>query len=354
MMWDSLGAPGMNPDRRGGIPVRSARRLARRFAALATLPLAAALTLTASPSSGSTDASAAPPAGVSRAAALVQLRAGARHALPTVVGPVSARSSEVTAAAVSVQVTYSGFTPAARAAFQRAVNIWAPLLNSPVPITVDAHFTPLGPGILGSAGPNFIWRDFPGAPRPATWYVDAIANKRAGSQLDPAADIVANFSSNFADWHFGSAPAPAGKIDFTAVVLHELGHGLGFTGAGNVTNNRGTVRQAGSPTAYDRFTENGAGARMLGMPDNSLQLANQLRSNNLFFDSVRVRNANAGAAAKIYAPTRWQPGSSYSHLDEATYTPGSANSLMTPIINFGETIRSPGPITRALFLTIGW
>ena len=331
----------------------SARRLVRTVTAVATLPLAATLTFSA-PSSGATDTPAASSGGVARAAAAVLLRAGSRDAPPTVVGPDRARSSDVTAAAVTVQVTYTGFTPAARAAFQRAVNTWAPLLNSPVPITVDARFRPLGPGILGSAGPNFIWRDFPGAPRPATWYVDAIANKRAGTQLDPAADIVANFSSTFASWHFGTAPAPAGRIDFTAVVLHELGHGLGFLGAGNVTNNRGTVRQAGSPVSYDTFTENGAGARLLSMPDNSVQLANQLRSNNLFFDSVRVRNANAGAAARIHAPATWQPGSSYSHLDEATYAPGTANSLMTPIINFGETIRSPGPITRALFLSIGW
>lgn len=253
-----------------------------------------------------------------------------------------------------MQVTYTGFTPAARTAFQRAVNLWAPLLSSPVPITINARFSPLGPGILGSAGPNFTWRDFPGAPRPGTWYVDAIANKRAGSQLDPAPDILASFSSSFADWHFGSGPAPAGKIDFTAVVLHELGHGLGFVGAGNVANDRGTVRDGRFPMSYDRFTENRAGTRLLAMPDSSVQLATQLKSNNLFFDSPRVRTANAGAAAKIYAPAVWRPGSSYSHLDEGTYRQGNPNSLMTPVINFGETIRNPGPITRAILLSIGW
>ncbi len=332
----------------------SARRLARTLTALASLPLAAALTVSV-PSSAATDSSAAAPSGgVARAAAPVELRAGARHVPPTVVGPARASSSGPTAAAVTTQVTYTGFTPAARAAFQRALNIWAPLLNSPVPITVDARFSALGPGILGSAGPGFLWRDFPGAPRPGTWYADAIANKRAGSQLDPSADIVANFSSSRTDWHFGSGPAPAGRIDFTAVVLHELGHGLGFLGAGRVTNNRGTVRNSGFPISYDAFTENGAGARLLAMPDNSLQLATQLRSNNLFFDAPRVRNANAGAAAKIYAPATWRQGSSYSHLDEAAYAPGNPNSLMTPIINSGETIRNPGPITRAILLTIGW
>jgi hypothetical protein len=298
---------------------------------------------------------AAPSGAVSQPAAHVLLRAGSLAAptavLPTLSGRVGAR-------AATFRVTYTGFTPAARAAFQRAVNLWAPLIDSPVPITVNASFAPLGAGVLGSAGPNFVWRDFAGAPRPSTWYPDAIANKRAGAQLHPAADIVARFSSSRSDWHFGSTPAPARRFDFTTVVMHELGHGLGFLGAGSIRNNRGTVRldlTPRLPMAYDRFTENAAGTSLVaGFPDLSTQLATQLRGNNLFFDSAQVRNANGGARARIYAPTTFRPGSSYSHLNEATYPQGNPNSLMTPIINFGETVRSPGPITRAIFRSTGW
>jgi hypothetical protein len=264
----------------------------------------------------------------------------------------------VGARAATFRVTYTGFPVAARSAFQRAVNLWAPLIDSPVPITVRASFAPLGAGVLGSAGPNFVWRDFAGAPRRSTWYPDAVANKRARVQLDPAADIVARFSSSRTDWHFGSTPAPAGKYDFTTVVMHELGHGLGFLGAGDVRNNRGTVREDLTPRlpmAYDRFTENAAGTSLVtGFPDLSASLATQLRGGNLFFDSPQVRNANGGARARLYAPARFQQGSSYSHLDEATYRQGNRNSLMTPILNSGETVRSPGPITRAIFRSTGW
>ena len=130
--------------------------------------------------------------------------------------------------AASFIVSYSGFSPAAKSAFQRAVRLWSSRITSSVPITISARYTPLGTGILGSAGPNLIHRNFPGALVANTWYVDSLANKLRGAQLDASADIVANFSSNFPNWHFGSGPAPAGKYDFTTVVLHEIGHGLAF------------------------------------------------------------------------------------------------------------------------------
>ena len=58
--------------------------------------------------------------------------------------------------------------------------------------------------------------------------------------------------------------------------------------------------------------------------------------------------------AKLYAPAVFQSGSSYSHVDEATYARGNPNSLMTPQLGQGETIRSPGAITLAIFRTSGW
>jgi hypothetical protein len=283
------------------------------------------------------------------------LVAGRAHGAGSYVGPARTRSADRVAATATFNVTYKGFTRPARRAFQSAVNIWATRVTSSVPITVKARFTPLGSNVLGSAGSSFLWRDFRGAPRQGTFYVDAIANKRFGRQLDSSPDIVANFNSSFSDWYYGtSGGTPAGKYDFKSVVLHELGHGLGFQGAGRVDSGRGSVRLGGLPTSYDPFTENGAGRQLLTFPDNSTQLATQLESNSVYFDSTRVRDANAGEPARLYAPGAWQQGSSYSHLNEATYPKGNANSLMTPILNPAEAIHTPGPITQALFKTIGW
>ena len=256
--------------------------------------------------------------------------------------------------AATFVVTYTGFSPAARAAFQRAVNIWAGRLTSPVPITISAQFQPLGANVLGQAGPNFFWRNFPGAPVAGTWYVDALANKRHGAQLDPSPDIVAQFNSSFPNWHFGAGPAPAGKYDFTSVVLHEIGHGLGFLGLGNVSAGRGSVRALGAPSIYDRFTENASGKKMLSFAGNSVALATALQGGHFYFDSAAVRAANGNVRARLYAPNPFQPGSSYSHFSEASYPRGNANSLMTPVLGQAETIRSPGPLAMAVFTTLGW
>ena len=64
---------------------------------------------------------------------------------------------------VDIIVNYNGFTEEAQVAYQYAVDIWASLLKSPVQIVVNANFTELGQGVLGSAGPTTFVRDFNGA-----------------------------------------------------------------------------------------------------------------------------------------------------------------------------------------------
>ncbi len=325
----------------------------RTVVGLAVLPLAFA-GVGAAPAIGTDSATGPADRPTSRPAAAAVLRA-APGVANTFVRPDRHRVRPDGRAA-TFQVTYSGFSAPARRAFQRAVDLWAPRITSSVPITVSATFAPAAnPNNLGSAGSSFIWRDFTGAPKPGTWYVDAIANKRAGSNLDPSADIVANFNSSRSDWYFGrDGNPPAGRYDFVSVVMHEIGHGLGFLGAGRVTGSNGTVRLGGFPYGYDRFTETGAGAKLLSMPDNSTQLGTALRSNNVVFDSPKVRNANGGQPARLYAPATWQQGSSYSHLNETTYPAGNANSLMTPFLSSAEAIHNPGAIVNAVFKSTGW
>ena len=67
-----------------------------------------------------------------------------------------------------------------------------------------------------------------------------------------------------------------------------------------------------------------------------------------------MRAANGGRPARLYAPGTFNGGSSYSHLDDATYRAGNRNSLMTHALGDGETIRTPGPIASAVLRTTGW
>ena len=256
-------------------------------------------------------------------------------------------------------VNYTGFTAEARTAFQYAVDIWAVQVSSPVTIRVDARFVDLGgvnDGVidLGSAsarmklGPN------------NKWYAEALADKLAGADLDNSrADIRAGFNSHSdANWYFGTdGNTPSGKMDFVSIVLHELGHGLGFLAMGEPVGNLGTVRSNLYPGIYDTFVENGAGTDLTdttSFPDPSAALLGQLISGNLFWNGAKGVAGYGGNRPKLYAPNPWNNGSSYIHLDENTFWQGNMNSLMTPFFRTAEAIHNPGPITLGMLEDMGW
>ena len=306
---------------------------------------------------GAAAAVAADGAGEGAPGAQIPLRL-APEGVQTLVPPPAATGG-ARAQSATIAVTYIGFSAEARAAFQRAVDIWAAQLTSPVAIAVTAEWQPLGSGILGSAGPTVVRRNFSGAPLAGVWYPAALANKLAGADLDPGqADIDAYFSSAIGSWYFGTGQTPANRINFTSVVLHELGHGLGFVGTGDVAGGVGSWGLGtGAPTIFDRGVVNGSGQGLLNtalFPNPSVALAAQLTSRNLFFSGANARAANGGTAPRLYAPSSWSPGSSLSHLDEATYPAGNPNALMTPALAPGESIYDPGPLARGILQDLGW
>ena len=260
-------------------------------------------------------------------------------------------------------VNYSGFTPEAEAAFQYAVDIWATILVSDVPIRVDASFQVLPPNVLGSAGPTFIFSDFDESVKPDTWYISALADAIAGEDLAETLDSVADapdlrarFSSTF-DWYYGTdLNTPSDQYDFVTIVLHELGHGLGFIGGASYNDSTkiGEVRIAGLPIIYSDFVENSGDTAILSLPDSSKILGEFLTSNDLFMTGENTVEAYGGEEPKIYAPAVWRQGSSYSHWDEDSFPAGDPNSLMTPFAGFAEADHRVGDITKGLFKDMGW
>ncbi len=253
--------------------------------------------------------------------------------------------------------TVSPWPAEAQTAFNYAVNIWQTLLTPSQTIVVYACWrSDLETGVLGLAGPADFYRDFTGAPMAGTWYPIALANELAGGDLngsDP--EINANFSSTF-DWYFGTDGNTGGKVDFATVVLHELGHGLGFVGSMRVVLRVGSWGYgSGYPFIYDRFTEDGSGTALLNTavyPNHSLALGSALTSGAVYFDGPHANAANGGRRVKLYAPSTWQDGSSYSHLDEVfNNTP---NALMTYSLAPGEVVHDPGPVTLGMFEDMGW
>ena len=127
-------------------------------------------------------------------------------------------------------------------AFQFAADIWGAALDSNVDIQIQASFDPLGPNVLGAAAATFSIRNFtdlavvgfPGG-KPNTNYHISLADKRSGLDLLAALgftsstpEIVAQFSSDF-DFYLGLDNNHGTKNDLVVVLLHEFGHGLGFS-----------------------------------------------------------------------------------------------------------------------------
>jgi len=58
--------------------------------------------------------------------------------------------------------------------------------------------------------------------------------------------------------------------------------------------------------------------------------------------------ANNGIKPKLYTPSRYQSGSSTSHLDEDTFSKSGLDSVMTPSLDPGEVFHEPGPLLLAM------
>ncbi|HLZ15670.1 MAG TPA: hypothetical protein VKQ08_01465 [Cyclobacteriaceae bacterium] len=264
-------------------------------------------------------------------------------------------------------VTYMGFPDEAKAAFQRAVDIWASVLQSPVTINVLATWTSLsssssGFETLGSASPASFYANFDGAQKLGVYYPTALAEKMAGTNLnEPKRDsttgagyeIIARFNSD-ATWDYSPTTVATGKVHLTTVVLHELGHGLGVYDSYNVSSGIGSfgLQSTTVPMVYDVDVKNSS-LRLLDQPNNSTALEVKLTSGNVVYDAPLVTAGNFNLPAKLYAPNPWQTGSSIAHVDQATYT-GTVNALMKPQLDNGQVTLDPGPIIRNMFNDMGW
>jgi hypothetical protein len=257
-------------------------------------------------------------------------------------------------------VTFNGFSAEAQAAFQKAVDIWETLIISPVTINVVANWEPLGSGVLGYATAGTFHANFYGAQQLNVFYPAALAEKMAGKELNDASDpdIFANFNSSNSAWSYNldETVSTPGRYSLVTVVLHELGHGLGFLDSYSVSGSNGSVGLQGTsvPVPYDLALETGFGANLfVGFTSPSVSLREQLVSNNLFYRSPAVLQNNDNLPAKIFAPTTFSNGSSIAHWDETTFN-ATANALMTPQVAPNERIFNPGQLTLGLLADMGW
>lgn len=237
-------------------------------------------------------------------------------------------------------------------AFQYAANVWGAQLNSTVEIRVRANFDPLTctatSAVLGSAGPWWIFRDFTGAPVGGHWYHNALANKLAAVDLSTPAstgepdenenvEIGARFNSNLGQtgcltgtfFYYGLDNNHGAMIDLVTVVLHELGHGLGFS---TTTSGTTGAYYAGFPSIYDRFALDIATGKLWDMMTDAERAASAVNARKVVWNGGLVTAA---------APTVLQAGTPQLGV-AAPPAVGGSGTYMVGTAAFGPPVNAAG------------
>lgn len=253
-------------------------------------------------------------------------------------------------------VKYTNFPDWAKTDVQAALDVWAAHFKSSVPINVEATFGRSSSyGVLGSARAGGYFSAFKGAPDSTLWYPSALANALAGKDLDKENPEIVIQVNSTAAWDTRNDGKPTKReYDMQSVIIHELGHGLGFlsTDSYNLARDPATrvIIASGlldQPTAFDAYLQTQDGRRLSDLPSPSTELATAL-TNTLVWTGAKGVAANNGVPPKMYTPTTYQDGSSVSHLDEDTFSNTGANAVMTPNLEAGEVFHELGPLLIAM------
>jgi len=192
-------------------------------------------------------------------------------------------------------------------AFLYAASIWGANLDSSVNINVLATMDPLScnatSAVLGSAGPTFVNRDFAGAV-PGYWYHISLSNKLEGADAVPGnAHIRARFNSNLGNpgcltgsgFYLGLDANHGTQIDLATVLLHEFGHGLGFS---TTTNGATGAQNAGFPSIYDKFAFDNTAGKAWDQMTNAERATSALNARNLVWTGANVTSAAPSVLVK--------------------------------------------------------
>lgn len=287
----------------------------------------------------------------------------------------------------------------AKEAFEHAAELWGSHLNSPVPITIDASWRSLGSNALGSAGPTTAFALTGPGVFPDTFYTIAQVNALLGrdvkeqDNVSATSDINMNISCDRDDWYFGiDANPPSGEYDLVTVLLHEIGHGIGFLGSvfGNNTSQTaywGIEVQVPPgepplrlPLVYDQFALDGNFDNLIDeevypltqsiqTSQGTVQTSPELYQaatgrvgppppdRGVFFSGLETELSIDNVRVPLWAPNPYQAGSSYSHLNQVFFsTDGqyASSALMRPQIPTQLAIHSPGPVFCGMLKDMMW
>lgn len=266
------------------------------------------------------------------------------------------------AATSNIEVTYIDFPEQAKVPFEQAIVIWERYLISTQTIRIKATWSKtMSNSVLAETGATRIYRSStstPNLPYANVWYPTPLAEALSGKELNSGDfDMTVTLNGNI-NWYLGTdAKAQSGRYDMITVMLHEIAHGLGFSSSMSIINSdtQGQYGQSGSAYIFDIFMQDSQKVKLTntgvyGNPSTGLKTS--LTSNALYFGLKNPVFANT--LPRLYAPSPYKSGSSFSHFDESTYTVGTPNSLMSPSVRAAEVNHNPGELLLNCLNEMGW
>ncbi len=252
--------------------------------------------------------------------------------------------------------------------FNFAAGIWGAFLDSGVSIEVRSQFDPLTctptSAVLGSAGTTTIHRDFTGAELTGTWYHQPLANKQSGSDRSVNPDINATFNSSLNGspgclggrrFYLGfDNTTPSLTTNLLIVLLHEMGHGLGFSTF--ASGSTGTLN-GGFPDVYTTYMFDQTTSKYWNDMTNAERMASAINDDNVYWDGPNVKLSSGGLTAgrdvsngrvQLFTPNPIQSGSSVSHFN----TDAFPSLLMEPSITLNLPLDLD--LTKQQMRDVGW
>lgn len=255
------------------------------------------------------------------------------------------------------KVSFHNFPEEAKRAFLYAVLIWDEFIVSPVPIHIEARWEALENNVLAKGNPSVFYNNFSGATVRNVYYPVALAEKLGKRDMNRGApDIVCRFNNRY-NWYLETdGNTPSTHYDLVSSALHEITHGLGFSGFLNETEGKGYYNNSNElPSIYDYFLFNDNNQQISDrsmFKSHSDELYHQMTSDNVKFCQTISSPEDQIMIDWIYAPPVWNDGTSMYHLKGYNYE--EENGLMSPYAVKGRANHEPGMIVLTILSQLGW
>jgi len=186
----------------------------------------------------------------------VLLLGGVTSANARVIPQPAAPAQRQTTAAVFKPNFIGDFPPEAIAAWDKVNAALLRHITLVVDVEVNVEWKAIENGYIGMGGSLGSQMDFPNAAFPGTWYPISLANQIAGTRLAPGPDVGVDMNSD-GPWDYSGNPPQAlknGVNDYVTTLMHEILHGMGFSGTAAWADGIGTLGDSDGIVDLDRKT----------------------------------------------------------------------------------------------------